>query len=117
MVSEPEIEHFRQRLLQLQLELRSQREAGVDATRVVELDQTRVGRLSRLDAMQGQAMSQEQVRRRQLQLQRITAALRRMEQGGYGDCHDCGEPIDVRRLEMDPAADLCIRCATAREQG
>lgn len=117
MMSDPELEHFRQRLLQLQAELQSQREDGEAATRVVELDQTSVGRLSRMDALQGQAMSQEQARRRQQELQRIVAALRRLEQGEYGDCRDCGEPIAVRRLEMDPAAILCIRCATAREQG
>jgi len=117
MISDPELEHFRQQLLQLQADLRSQREAGEAATRVVELDQTSVGRLSRMDALQGQAMSQEQARRRQQQLQRIAAALRRLEQGEYGDCRDCGEPIAVRRLAMDPAATLCIRCATAREQG
>ncbi len=117
MLSEAELENFRRRLLQIQAELRLLREAGEAATRVVELDQTSVGRLSRMDALQGQAMSQEQARRRQQELQRIAAALRRLEQGEYGDCRDCGEPIAARRLEMDPAAILCIRCATAREQG
>ncbi len=117
MTDETEFEHFRQRLLQIQLELHSLLETGEDAARVVELDQTSVGRLSRMDALQGQAMSQERARRRKLELQRITAALRRLDKGEFGDCQDCGEPIDVRRLEMDPAAILCIRCATAREQG
>lgn len=117
MMSESERQHFRQRLLQLQRELRSQREAGEAATQVVELDQTSVGRLSRMDALQGQAMSQEQARRRQFELQRIAAALRHLDDGEYGDCRDCGEPIAVRRLEMDPAATLCIHCAAAREAG
>jgi len=117
MQGEFECGDLRQRLLQRQRELLMQQEAGEDATRVVELDQTSVGRLSRMDALQGQAMSQEQSRRRQRELQRIAAALRRLDSGEYGDCQDCGEPIDVRRLEMDPGATLCIRCATAREQG
>ena len=116
MSSESGHNQFRQRLLQLQRELRSLLDTGEDAARVVELDQTSVGRLSRMDALQGQAMSQERARRRQRELQRIAAALRRLEDGEYGDCQDCGEPIDVRRLDMDPAATLCIRCATAREQ-
>jgi DnaK suppressor protein len=116
MLSESEYGQIRQRLLQLQQELRSLLDAGEEALRVVELDQTSVGRLSRMDALQGQAMSQERARRRQRELQRIAAALRRLENGEYGDCQDCGEAIDVRRLEMDPAAILCIRCATAREQ-
>jgi DnaK suppressor protein len=116
MLSESEYGQIRQRLLQLQQELLSLLDAGEEALRVVELDQTSVGRLSRMDALQGQAMSQERARRRQRELQRIAAALRRLENGEYGDCQDCGEAIDVRRLEMDPAATLCIRCATAREQ-
>jgi len=116
MSGESEYGQVRQRLLQLQRELRALLDTGEDAARVVELDQTSVGRLSRMDALQGQAMSQERARRRQRELQRIAAALRRLENGEYGDCQDCGEPIDVRRLEMDPAADLCIRCASAREQ-
>ena len=116
MSSEPEAGQIRQQLLQRQRELRALLATGEDAARVVELDQTSVGRLSRMDALQGQAMSQERVRRRQRELQRIAAALRRLENGEYGDCQDCGEPIDVHRLDMDPAAALCIRCATAREQ-
>jgi DnaK suppressor protein len=116
MSSESGHNQFRQRLLQRQRELRALLETGEDAARVVELDQTSVGRLSRMDALQGQAMSQERGRRRQQELRRIAAALRRLGHGEYGDCQDCGQAIDVRRLEMDPAATLCIRCATAREQ-
>jgi len=116
MSGESEYGQVRQRLLQLQQELRSLLDTGKDAAGVVELDQTSVGCLSRMDALQGQAMSQERARRRQRELQRIAVALRRLENGEYGDCQDCGEAIDVRRLEMDPAATLCIRCASAREQ-
>ncbi|MHA6299989.1 TraR/DksA family transcriptional regulator [Devosia sp. CAU 1758] len=38
-------------------------------------------------------------------------ALRRLESGEFGDCRDCGEPTALRRLEIDPAASLCIACA------
>ena len=41
----------------------------------------------------------------------IDEALMRIEQGNYGDCLECGEPINPRRLEADPAARLCIDCA------
>ncbi len=88
---------------------------GQDAARVVELDQSRVGRLSRMDAMQAQAMSKETNRRRELQILRIKAALERIEHGEYGLCVACDEKIDVRRLELDPAAPLCIDCAEAAD--
>ncbi|MGI9419242.1 MAG: TraR/DksA family transcriptional regulator [Geminicoccaceae bacterium] len=83
---------------------------GEDA-RPVELDQTRVGRLSRMDALQNQAMAQETERRRQQELDRIDAALRRLDDGSYGECAECGEPIAEKRLALDPSALLCIDCA------
>ena len=115
MLDVSELERFRQRLLQLQQDLRDLKESAAAAARVVELDQSRVGRLSRMDALQGQAMSQEQGRRRELELRKVAAALRRLDKGEFGDCVTCGEPIAVKRLEMDPAATLCIACASRAE--
>ncbi|MFT4560519.1 MAG: DnaK suppressor protein [Gammaproteobacteria bacterium] len=81
----------------------------------MELDQSRVGRLSRMDAMQGQAMSLEVKRRRKVQLQRIEVALQRVERDEYGDCVRCGEVVESKRLEFDPSILLCINCANAAE--
>lgn len=79
----------------------------------VELDQSRVGRLSRMDALQGQAMAQETERRRNLELLRIEAALARLDTDEYGYCLTCGEEISRKRIELDPAAAVCIDCASA----
>jgi DnaK suppressor protein len=114
-LTDQQLEGFRQRLLQLQQELAALQQTGAEAARVVELDQTSVGRLSRMDALQGQAMSQEQGRRRVIEQQKISAALRRLEAGDYGYCVACDEPIAVPRLELDPAVMLCIDCANRRE--
>ena len=103
--------HFRELLLQRQAELKALTETGDEASKPVELDQTRVGRLSRMDAMQGQAMSLEAKRRREQELTRIIQAFKRLELGEYGECLKCGEEIAVGRLEVDPAATLCINCA------
>ena len=80
----------------------------------VELDQTKVGRLSRMDAMQAQAMAVETERRRKVELDRIGAALDRIEDGTYGECVACGEDIELKRLELDPAVPTCIDCARSR---
>ena len=90
-------------------------EAAGDASATVELDQSRVGRVSRMDAMQAQAMSVETGRRRRQQLTEIDSALERIERGEYGDCFDCGELISPGRLEANPSVKLCIDCAQARE--
>ncbi len=77
----------------------------------VELDQQSVGRLSRMDAMQQQAMNQATERTRQRDLMRIQAAFSRIEDDEYGYCADCGEEIADGRLAIDPMAERCINCA------
>jgi DnaK suppressor protein len=111
----PDVDHFRARLLSARAEILSLREARDASASTVVLDQTSVGRLSRMDAMQQQAMAKGARERAELALRRIEAALGRCEEGTYGDCLACGEPIDPRRLELDPAATLCIACAQARD--
>ena len=87
-------------------------DATEDERRPVELDQQSVGRLSRMDAMQVQAMAQAvEGRRRQRQAQ-IAAALKRLDEGEYGYCVVCGEDIPVKRLEVDLTAARCVDCAS-----
>jgi DnaK suppressor protein len=77
----------------------------------VELDQQSVGRLSRMDALQVQAMAKESERRRQNEVQRINTALVRLADGEYGYCVTCGEDINPKRLEFDASIPTCIDCA------
>lgn len=77
----------------------------------VALDQQSVGRLSRMDAMQQQAMSQATEAKRRRDLQRIEAAERRLRDGEYGYCEECGEEIADGRLAIDPMAERCVGCA------
>ena len=106
---------YREILLTLKQTLLKAQETGDEAEQTVELDQTRVGRLSRMDAMQAQAMSKETGRRRRQKLLQIEAALRRIEEDDYGYCQECGEDIAPERLEADPTVLLCISCASAKE--
>ncbi len=77
----------------------------------VELDQTKVGRVSRMDAMQQQAMASAQAERRRLERTRIEAALVRIGDETYGECLRCGDDIAEARLRADPATPLCVVCA------
>ncbi len=106
---------FRRRLLQKQQELNTICQTTAEAAAIVELDQSRVGRLSRVDALQRQAISQEGQRRNLQQLREIEAALARIENGQFGECLECGEDIAQKRLEFNPAVPLCIACATKKE--
>ena len=116
-LTEQDLEHFRSRLIELRQQLQAIDETGREAAETVELDQTRVGRLSRMDAMQAQAMSQETNRRRTEELQRIAVALRRLDDDEFGYCLHCDEPIARARLEANPTATLCIGCASRAESG
>ena len=82
-----------------------------ERTGTVTLDQQSVGRLSRIDAMQGQQMALAQARRREAELKRIEATLARLDDEEYGYCSKCGDDIAVRRLTLDPTATTCIACA------
>ncbi|MFO1071206.1 MAG: TraR/DksA C4-type zinc finger protein [Geminicoccaceae bacterium] len=62
-------------------------------------------------SLEQQALAQDVERLRRLELQRVEAALQRVEGGEYGWCAACGEPISDARLASDPAVALCIACA------
>ncbi|VAV91265.1 hypothetical protein MNBD_ALPHA05-1457 [hydrothermal vent metagenome] len=83
------------------------------ARQPVELDQQSVGRLTRQDAIQQQAMAKAQEVRRVNEQRKIDAALIRIDADDYGWCEECGEAIVVRRLEIDPTALRCAVCAGA----
>ncbi|MCB1477989.1 MAG: TraR/DksA C4-type zinc finger protein [Rhodobiaceae bacterium] len=109
-------ETIRKTLLERKRELEALTQIATGDGAPVALDQQSVGRLSRMDAMQRQAMSQEQERRRAGELLRIARALQRLDEGEYGVCVECGEDISANRLAADPAAHLCIACARLGER-
>lgn len=102
---------LRAHLVNRKAELEALTDSSDESRRPVELDQTRVGRLSRMDALQSQAMAQATERRRSGELYRINAALVRLDGGDYGYCSGCDEPIGAKRLELDPSIATCIICA------
>lgn len=104
-----ELETFRQQLLQMQNDLRNTL-TNDEQGRTVELDQSRMGRLSRMDAQQNQQVALEQKRRMEVSLQAIAGALRRIENGSYGYCYICEEPLSQKRLAFDPTLTRCVNC-------
>ncbi|MFW5661621.1 MAG: TraR/DksA family transcriptional regulator [Oceanicaulis sp.] len=101
----------RARLIALKDELCELSQSAAQDRRPVSLDQQSVGRLSRQDSLQVQAMAKAAHARRAGELRRIDAALKRLEEGEYGWCAECGGAISDKRLEVDPAAPRCRGCA------
>jgi DnaK suppressor protein len=62
--------------------------------------------------MEGRLMNMKSDR-----LERINAALQRIERGVYGICMRCRKEIDPKRLDAEPAAMTCIDCLSLKEQG
>jgi DnaK suppressor protein len=115
MLQNSDLGRFRQ-LLELKLSELDQFGVGITSRdQAVELDQSKVGRLSRMDALQQQAMLDATRARAQRERLRIQSALSRIEQGDYGRCVQCDEPIALGRLNFDPATPLCIGCASRLE--
>jgi len=92
--------------------LQAEAESGCDT---VTLDQSCVGRLSRMDAMQSQAMNVAAQQRREQQSRSLKLALERLEADDYGYCEMCDEAISEGRLMIDLAARFCIHCAAGQE--
>ena len=103
---------FREGLLTALEALDAEDAMGKDGQKTVMLDQQSVGRLSRMDALQQQAMAKATQGRRAQSRTRIQAALARIDDGEFGYCVDCGEEIPVKRLELDPTVPTCVSCAS-----
>jgi len=115
-MSSPDTQH-KIRLEALLSELTHANQQAKASAATVDLDQSRVGRLTRMDALQNQAISTSAVNQREQQIRDIKSALRRLDAGNYGLCEACDGDINPLRLEHNPAARLCIQCAQAAEQG
>lgn len=76
----------------------------------VELDQTAVGRLSRMDELQNQALTRNLRERENVKLGGLQQALQRIEDGTYGRCKECGDGISLARLQVFPETATCVEC-------
>lgn len=104
------LNYFEQRLLNEQAELMGVATLVEELAETVTLDQTSVGRVSRVDAMQQQAMALASQERQEYRLQRIKFALERIDDNEYGECLECLQDIPIARLEIDPSVECCVTC-------
>ena len=101
---------LRARLEHRRNELRESIDAGEKADVPIAPDSS-LGRLTRVDALQGQQMAAALIQRNREELSRVDRALSRMSSGDYGTCARCGEEIAEARLNAAPDALLCLACA------
>ncbi len=114
-ITKAQIQSLLKQLLSSKEELSELLELSGQSADVVELDQSRVGRLSRMDAMQQQQMASAGQRRQQLQFKLIMKALQKIADEEYGYCNECGEGISFARLQIRPECELCVACQNIQE--
>jgi len=110
-----DVRAFKKRLTKMRREVDELSEVTEEARQPVVLDQTAVGRLSRMDALQSQAMQLETERRRNVEKMRIDSALQRINEVEFGYCVSCGNDIETKRLDNDPTVPTCFDCAEMSE--
>lgn len=118
-LSDPDLRHLADRLRQRHVELRAairslfadhdDPETMALRNRLEDTDDWAVA-----DAMQGFDIAM--VSREVAEIAEVEGALRRLKDGSYGQCVDCGEAIPAARLHAYPAAARCIRCQEAAER-
>ena len=106
---------FREKLHSLKRELEQLLTDSVASSRPVDLELS-IGRLSRVDALQQQAMAKANREGHQRRLVLVDAALMALKRGRYGLCRSCEEPITVKRLEARPETPFCLDCQAQREK-
>jgi DnaK suppressor protein len=113
--TQSDLQGARDRLVALRDELEAVLAGTAEGSRPVDLDQP-IGRLSRVDALQQQSMAVASHASAQRRRQQIESALRRIDEGEYGECLSCGEVIEPRRLDARPETPFCVACQGLRER-
>ena len=114
-LSETQRHELRRDLLVLADILRRQLELSEESVKPVSLDEP-IGRISRVDAMQQQAMAKAGRGAALVRYQQVEAALQRCKDNEYGLCAQCEEDIGYGRLKARQEARLCIRCQNELER-
>ncbi len=115
-LSKAKIAQQKAALLALKDELDAFKAATRDGAKPVDLDQP-IGRLTRIDAIQMQKLTQASRRRNEVRSQQVGAALRRIEVGDYGSCNICEDDIEWARLKARPETPVCLECQQELEEG
>lgn len=105
-----QLDDFRQRLLTARDQAKALlHQTAADQKPIEGVGQT-IGRLSRMDAIQVQAMAQMSRGQLDIRLKQIEASLKQWDAGNYGVCRSCKGPISIARLDVLPEAPFCMAC-------
>ena len=107
---------LKRRLKELEMSLQEQFVMSSASSKTVSLDQTMIGRLSRVDSLQQQNMAIFSKRRAAIRLEKVKAAIQLIALSEYGFCQKCGLDIGYARLETQPETSMCFSCQDKADQ-
>ena len=113
-LTELDLVQLKKTLEELREDLRKDLDTAKETSKPVSLDSP-IGRVSRMDAIAQQQMAAATRRRTQDRLHRVQSALSRMADSSYGHCLRCEEPIELKRLSIQPETLFCHSCQTGSE--
>ena len=111
-----DLTQLRTMLINERQELENTSQTSDESRRPIALDQQRLGRLSRMDAIQQQEMTRAGRSTLELKRRQVEASLDGHTKGVYGQCRSCEEPIGYPRLRARPEAPFCLSCQDRRER-
>jgi DnaK suppressor protein len=106
---------LKEKILARIAELRDEMSAMEDSVRPVAPDSA-LGRLTRLEAMGAQGVSEAALSGKKAELSRLEHAMTKIDDPDFGECSICGETIPVKRLLVMPSAATCVKCAERGER-
>lgn len=114
-LSEEQQTHFHQVLTDKRARLFSEAKRTLDTEMSIDAAE----RMDEVDQASSEYMQEFSFRlrgRERFLMDKIERALRKMDEGIFGLCEECEEPISLKRLEARPEAQLCIQCKEAQEK-
>lgn len=114
-LTDEQLQDFQQRLQDAKIAMQALLNQTAEDSQPVDLDLP-IGRLTRIDAIQSQAMAQMNRHQLEIRLKQVDAALMTFDQGTYGICRRCKDPVNLGRLEVLPESPFCVDCQESFEQ-
>jgi DnaK suppressor protein len=114
-LNQRDLNRFKKRLLEEKAELEEKARQTLNEDMQLDVDDL-PDEMDLASSEYAQSMTFRLRGREKVYLEKIDKALKKIEEGEFGICEECGEEIDVKRLDVRPVTNLCIRCKEKQER-
>lgn len=112
-----ELENFKQKLLQKKSELINLVQKSENYGREADTEEDSKDYIDKASSSYTKELMFRKSNSDRQFLQLVMQALQRIDNDEFGNCQNCDEPVEPKRLEAVPWARLCLNCQELQEQG